>query len=91
MLGLCVASSTVAQPQDYRVRRPWLDQQQAQSRKKQLDLQNRQRTLQQQQLNQERFRAEHGWELHPRPEAPWQERQREYELKQEFQRGDKLR
>ena len=80
---LCLTGSTLlAQPQNQR-----LDQQHAQFRKKQLDLQNRRRAQQQQQLNQERLRAEHGWQLHPRPEATWEERQREYQLKQEFQRG----
>jgi hypothetical protein len=85
-VSLCLASPAAAQPQDYWARRSWLDQHQAQDRKKQLDLQNRQRAQQQQQLNQERARAEHGWQLHPRPGASWQERQREYELKREFQR-----
>ena len=83
-VALCLASSTLAQPRDYLTSRPWIDQQREQSRKKQLDLQRRQRAEQQQQLNQERFRAEHGWQLHPRPQAPWQERRREDELRKEF-------
>ena len=83
-VALCLASSTLAQPRDYLTSRPWIDQQREQSRKKQLDLQRRQRAEQQQQLNQERFRAEHGWQLHPRPQAPWEERSREDELRKEF-------
>jgi hypothetical protein len=83
-VALCLASSTLAQPRDYLTSRPWIDQQREQSRKKQLDLQRRQRAEQQQQLNQERFRAEHGWQLHPRPQAPWEERRREDELRKEF-------
>jgi hypothetical protein len=39
---------------------------------------------QQQQLDQERLRAGHGWQLHPRPQAPWEERRREDELRKEF-------
>ncbi len=80
MVGLFLASLSLAQPQ------PWLDQQRARTRQKQLELENGQRRQQQQQLDKERFRAEHGWELHPRSDAPWKERQREYELRQEFQR-----
>jgi hypothetical protein len=61
----------------------WIDQQQAQSYQKQLDSSRRQ-LEQQQQLNQERFRAEHGWQLHPRPQPPWEERRREDALRKEF-------
>jgi hypothetical protein len=39
---------------------------------------------QQQQLNQERLRAEHGWQLHSRPQASWEERRREDELRREY-------
>ena len=85
-VALCFASSTLAQPRDYLTSRPWIDQQREQFRKKQPDLQRRQRAEQQQQLNQERFRAEHGWQLHPRPQAPWGERRREDELRKEFHR-----
>jgi hypothetical protein len=53
-VGLCLASSALVQlPQ-------------AQSRQQQFDSSRRQ-LGQQQQLNQERFRAEQGWQLHPRP------------------------
>jgi hypothetical protein len=75
----CLASSALAQlPQDH------LNSQQ--SRERQFDHSRRQ-LEQQQQLNQERFRAEQGWQLHPRPQAPWEERRREDELRKEFQRG----
>ena len=72
VLGLCLAGSALAQlPQ------------QPQSRQKQFDRSRRQ-LEQQQQLNLERFRAEHGWQLHPRPQAPWEERRREDNLRKEF-------
>ncbi len=78
-VGWCLASSALAQsPQDHLTSR--------QSREKQSDHSRRQ-LEQQQQLNQERFRAERGWQLHPRPQAPWEERRREDELRKEFQRG----
>ncbi len=78
-VGWCLASSALAQlPQDHLTSR--------QSREKQFDHSRRQ-LEQQQQLNLERFRAEHGWQLHPRPQAPWEERRREDELRKEFQRG----
>ena len=79
VVGWCLASSALAQlPQDHLTSR--------QSRVKQSDHSRRQ-LEQQQQLNQERFRAEQGWQLHPRPQAPWDERRREDELRKEFQRG----
>ena len=82
--GLCSASLALPQlPQDYLGPRHWINQQQAQSHQKQLDSSRRQ-LEQQQQLNQERFRAEHGWQLHPRPQAPWEERRREDALRKEF-------
>jgi hypothetical protein len=78
MLGLCLAGSALAQsPQDYLTRR--------QSQQRQFHRSHSQ-LKQQQQLNQERFRAEHGWQLHPRPQAPWVERQREDALRNEFPR-----
>ena len=77
-VGWCLASSALAQlPQDHLTSR--------QSR--QSDHSHRQLEQQQQQLNQERFRAEQGWQLHPRPQAPWDERRREDKLRKEFQRG----
>jgi hypothetical protein len=82
--GLCSASLALPQlPRDYLGPRHWIDQQQAQSHQKQLDSSRRQ-LEQQQQLNQERFRAEHGWQLHPRPQASWEERRREDALRKEF-------
>jgi hypothetical protein len=72
VLGLCLAGSALAQ-----------SSQQPHSRQKQFDRSRRQ-LEQQQQLNQERFRAEHGWRLHPRPHAPAEERRREYDLRKEF-------
>jgi hypothetical protein len=70
-VGLCLASSALAQlPQ-------------AQSRQQQFDSSRRQ-LEQQQQLNQERFRAEKGWQLHPRPQANWEERRREDALRKEL-------
>jgi hypothetical protein len=84
VVGLCLASPAPAQlSQDYLGRRYWIDQQQAQSSQRQLDSSRRQ-LEQQQQLNQERFRAEQGWQLHPRPQAPWKERRREDALRKEF-------
>ena len=84
VVGLCLAGSASAQlPQDSLGRRHWIDQQQAQARQKQFDSSRRQ-LEQQQQLNQERFRAEQGWRLHPRPQAPWEERRREDALRKEF-------
>jgi len=78
-VGWSLASSALAQlPQNHLTIR--------QSRDKQLDHSRRQ-LEQQQQLNQERLRAEQGWQLHPRPQAPWEERRREDELRREFQRG----
>jgi hypothetical protein len=72
VLGLCLAGSALAQlPQ------------QPQSRQEQFDRSRRQ-LEQQQQLNLERFRAEHGWPLHARPQAPWEERRREDNLRKEF-------
>jgi hypothetical protein len=86
MVGLCLAGSALAQsPQDHLTRRQWIDQQHAQSRQKQFYRSHRQ-LKQQQQLNQERFRAEHGWQLHTRPQAPWMERQRGDALRNEFSR-----
>jgi hypothetical protein len=76
VVGLCLAGSALAQlPQDHLAR--------SQPRHEQLDHSRRQ-LEQQQQLNQERFRAQRGWELHPRPQAPWEERRREDELRKEF-------
>jgi hypothetical protein len=70
-VGLCLASSALAQlPQ-------------AQSRQQQFNSSRRQ-LEQQQQLNQERFRAEQGWQLHPRPQANWEERRREDALRKEL-------
>ena len=84
MVGLFLASLAPPQlPQDYLSPWHWIDQQQAQSRQKQFDSSRRQ-LEQQQQLNQERFRAEHGWQLHPRPQASWEERRREDALRKEF-------
>jgi hypothetical protein len=78
-VGWCLTSSALAQlPRDNLTNR--------QFREKQLDHSRRQ-LEQQQQLNQERFRAQQGWELHPRPQAPWEERRREDELRKEFHRG----
>jgi hypothetical protein len=77
-VGWCLVSSALAQsPQHHLTSR--------QSREMQSDHLRRQ-LEQQQQLNLERFRAEHGWQLHPRPHAPWKERRREDELRTEFQR-----
>lgn len=39
-----------------------------------------------QQLDQERLRAERGWQLHPRQPAPLRERRREDELRREVPR-----
>ena len=76
VVGLCLAGAVQAQmPQDHLTRQ--------RTRQKQLDL-SRDQLEQQQQLNQERFRAERGWQLHPRPQAPWAERRREDELRKEF-------
>jgi hypothetical protein len=72
VLGLFLAGSALAQVP-----------QQPQSRQKQFDRSRRQ-LEQQQQLNLERFRSEHGWQLHPRPQAPWEERRREDNLRKEF-------
>ena len=75
--SLVPAGSVQAQmPQDHRQR----------SHQKQLDL-SRDQFEQQQQLNQERLRAERGWQLHPRPQAPWEERRREDELRKVFPRA----
>jgi hypothetical protein len=60
-----------------------MDQQQERRWQGQLD-RSRHQLEQQQQLNQERFRAESGWRLHPRPQASWEERRREQELRNEF-------
>jgi hypothetical protein len=85
VVGLCLAGSALAQsPQDYLTRREWMDQHQPQSRQKQF-YRSRRQLEQQQQLNQERFRAEQGWQLHPRPQAPWVERQGENALRKELQ------
>ena len=78
-VGLSLAGSVQAQmPQDHLTRQ--------RSHQKQLDL-SRDKFEQQQQLNQERFRAERGWQLHPRPQAPWEERRREDDLRKEFPRA----
>ena len=74
--GACLAGSVQAQmPQDHLTRQ--------RTHQKQLDL-SRDKFEQQQQLNQERLRAERGWQLHPRPQAPWEERRREDDLRKEF-------
>ena len=78
-VGLSLAGSVQAQmPQDHLTRQ--------RSHQKQLDL-SRDQFEQQQQLNQERLRAERGWQLHPRPQAPWEERRREDDLRKEFPRA----
>ena len=88
VVALCLAGSALAQlPQGNLTRRQWVDQQQARSRQQQQFDRARRQLDQQQQLNQERFRAEQGWQLHPWPQAPWEERQREDDLRKEFRRG----
>ena len=78
-VGLSFAGSVQAQmPQDHLTRQ--------RSHQKQLDL-SRDQFEQQQQLNQERLRAERGWQLHPRPQGPWEERRREDDLRKEFPRA----
>ena len=86
MAVLSLGNSVPAQPQEAQTRRPRTNHQLRQSPHRQVERQRRQRA-QQLQLNQERLRAEHGWQLHPRPDAQWEERQREYELKREFKGG----
>jgi hypothetical protein len=87
VMGLCLAGSALGQlPKDDLACRQWIDQHQAQRRQEQLH-RSRRELEQQQQLNQERLRAEEGWQLHPRPQAPWEERRREEELRKEFQRA----
>jgi len=84
LAGLLLAGSVLAQPpHQAQTSQPWTDHALKQSPQRQIELQRQQRS-QQRQLNQERLRAEHGWQLHPRPDASWEERQREYELQKEF-------
>ena len=84
LTGLLLAGSVLAQPpHQAQISKPWTGQALKQLPQRQIELQRQQRS-QQRQLNQERLRAEHGWQLHPRPDASWEERQREYELQKEF-------
>ena len=84
LTGLLLAGSVLAQPpHQAQTSQPWTGQALKQLPQRQIELQRQQRS-QQRQLNQERLRAEHGWQLHPRPDASWEERQREYELQKEF-------
>jgi hypothetical protein len=84
LAGLLSGGSVLAQPSlQAQTSQPWIGQPLKQLPQRQIELQRQQRS-QQRQLNQERLRAEHGWQLHPRPDASWEERQREYELQQEF-------
>jgi hypothetical protein len=84
LAGLLLGGSVLAQPpHQTQTSHPWIGQPLKQSPQRQMELHRHQRS-QQRQLNQERLRAEQGWQLHPRPDASWEERQREYELQQEF-------
>ena len=84
LAGLLLAGSVLAQPlHQAQTSHTWIGQPLKQSLQRRMELHRHQRS-QQQQLNQERLRAEHGWQPHPRPDASWEERQREYELQKEF-------
>ena len=76
LMSGCLASGALAQSQQNQLAHPQLRHSRCDHLRRGLE--------QQQQLNQERLRAEHGWQLHSRPRAPWEERRHEDELRKEF-------